>query len=270
VAAAGAFRPGGRDVLRRYGFVLAVAVAQPVFAHYAIQQVVGEFNRYLAYAVPVVVLLAAAAIEPRARAREDRAAFPAWTRLAALSLAALLAVAPPLAVDRYRRLDLQGRRDGLYILGFCRETLHAARRLASGRAVLLRISERRFAPFTFETSLFERMRWFLREGWGASAHYGTDEAFMEENRATIVVPVLAPAALEVTLALGATAASEARVSFNGRGLGRAPLGPGRDRHRFVVPRDAQFRGDNVLALEVAPGTPRARLYAVALTPLEVP
>jgi hypothetical protein len=60
------------------------------------------------------------------------------------------------------------------------------------------------------------------------------------------------------------------VSFNERELGRVPLGPARDRHRFVVPRDAQFRGDNRLRLEVAAGTPRARLYAVALTPLEVP
>jgi hypothetical protein len=270
LAAAGAFRPAGREARRRYGYVLAVAVLQPVFAHFAIQQVVGEFNRYLAYAVPVLVVLAAAAVEPRASAVAAPHTHPAWTVRAAAVLAVVLAIAPPLVVDRYRRMDLQGRRDGLYVLAFCRESLQGARRLASGRAVILRISEHRFASRGFETTLFERMRWFLREGWGPEPHYGTDEVVMREDRATIVLPVRDPAALEVTLALSADPATEVAVTVNGREIGRATVGPDRDRHRLVAPGNLLFRGDNRLGLAVAPGTPRARLYAVALTPLEVP
>lgn len=269
-ALVGSFRPAGRDALRRYGLVLAVALVQPVFAHFAIQQVVGEFNRYLAYAVPVLVVLAAAALEPRTLPHVTPARFPRGAVPVAAGLAAVLVFVPPLVVDRYRRLDLQGRRDGLYVLGFCRETVHTARRLASGRAVLLRISERRFVPWTFETALFERMRWFLRDGWGPNPHYGTDEVVMQDDRATIIVPVLDPVSLEVTLALSATEATEVRVAVNDREIGRAAIGPSRERLRFVAPRDALFRGDNLLSLAVVPGTPRARLYAVALTPLEVP
>jgi hypothetical protein len=173
-------------------------------------------------------------------------------------------------VDRSRRTDPQGRRDGLYVLAFCRESLQAARPLASGRAVLLRISEHRFAARGFETTLFDRMRWFLREGWGPEPHYGTDEVVMREDRATLVLPVLDPAALEVTLALSAEAPTEVAVTVNEREIGRATVGPERARHRLVAPGNLLFRGDNRLGLGVAPGTPRARLYAVALTPLEVP
>ena len=267
LAALGAFRPAGRDVLRRYGFVLGAALLQPALAHYAIQQVVGEFNRYLVYAVPVVVLLAAAALEPRPGPPAERVAFPRWVSAAAVALVAVLVAGPALLVDPYRRLDLQGRRDGLHVLAFCRETLHAARRLATGRPVLLRTRERRFRPGVFDTAVFERMRWYLREGWGPNPHYGTDEVVMEGDQAEVVVPVLEPALLEVTLALGAAAPTTVFVSFNGRSLGEAEVGRDRERWRFLVPAGSQFRGDNVLELRVAASAPRARLYAVALSPL---
>jgi hypothetical protein len=251
--------------------VVAVAALQPVLAHFAVQQVVGEFNRYLAYAVPVLVLLAAAAVEtPAAQSHAAPTTPAAWLPRAATATAIVLALAPPFVVDRYRRLDLQGRRDGLYVFAFCRESLRAARRLDSGRAVILRISEHRFAARGFETALFDRMRWFLRDGWGPEPHYGTDEVLMQDDRATIVVPVLRPAALEVTLALSAAETGEVNVTLGGRAIGRGAVGPSRERLRFVLPADALVRGDNVLTLEVAAGAPRARLYAVALTPLEVP
>ena len=52
-----------RSFLRRYAWVLAAALCQPLLAHYAIQQVVGEMNRYLLYAVPVLVGLALLALD---------------------------------------------------------------------------------------------------------------------------------------------------------------------------------------------------------------
>ena len=37
-----------------------------------------------------------------------------------------------------------------------------------------------------------RMRWFLREGWGGQAHYGTNEVVMHEAAAGVLLPILRP------------------------------------------------------------------------------
>jgi len=191
-------------------------------------------------------------------------------RRAAAVAAAAAALFPLALVDRYQRLDLQGRRDGLYVLGFCRGTLNAAGKLRKGAAVLFKMDERRFAPRGFETSQLERMRWFLREGWGPDAHYGTAEVFMEAPRATLVLPCLTPAPIEVTLAMSARREVPVRASVNGRFLGEGVVGPDRTRLRFEVPAAALFRGDNVVAVEVPAGAEFApRLYAVAYSPLAI-
>ena len=269
-AIAGTLRASARPFLRRYGWVLAATLVQPLLAHYAIQQVVGEMNRYLLYAVPVLVGLGLIALD-RAAANLDLPPAPAppsrptsWTGVAAVGLA--IAV-PLLAVDRYRRLDLQGRRDGNYILGFCHGTLAAARKLQDGSALLLRLEERRFDPQRFEPGMFERMRWFLRDGWGHEPQYATDEAFMQSDRATVVLPCYTPAPIEVTLAMSAVRDTALRVSANGRAIGEGTIGTARTRLRFQVPAEALFRGDNLLSLEVVEAVAAApRLYAIAYSP----
>jgi hypothetical protein len=251
--------------------VLAAALAQPLLAHYALQQVVGEMNRYLLYAVPVLVALGLIALDrvlpnlesPPAPVPPNRPV--PWTGLARVGLA--IAV-HPVARDSYRRLDLQGRRDGNYILGFCHGTLGVARRLQDGSAVLLRLEERRFDPQRFEPEMFERMRWFLRDGWGHEPQYATDEAFMQADRATVVLPCYTPAPIEVTLALSAARETPMRVSANGQPVGEGTIGTARTRLRFLVPAEALFRGDNLLSLEVAGAAAAApRLYAIAYSPI---
>jgi hypothetical protein len=269
-ATLGALRASARPFLRRYAWVLAATLVQPLLAHYAIQQVVGEMNRYLLYAVPVLVALALLALDrvlpnldvPPAPLRPGRPV----TRVLGVA-AALAMVVPLLLVDRYRRLDLQGRRDGNYILGFCHGTLTAARRLRDGGAVLLRMEERRFDPQRFEPEMYERMRWFLREGWGNAPEYVTDEALMQSDRATVVLPCYTPAPIEVTLAMSATRETAVRVSANGQRLGEGTIGTERTRLRFLVPAEALFRGDNLLTLETSDAAAtRPRLYAVAYSP----
>jgi hypothetical protein len=266
----GALRPAARPYLRRYAWVLAAVLVQPLLAHYAIQHVVGEMNRYLIYAVPVLVGLGLIALDrvlPNLDAPSPLAASTSprpWIAGAGLALAM---VVPLLVVDRYRRLDLQGRREGNYILGFCRGTLTAARKLQGGAAVLLRMDSRRFDPQRFEPEMFDRMRWFLREGWGNAPEYVTDEALMQSDRATLVLPCYTPAPIELTLAMSAARDLAMRVSVNGRPLGEGTVGTQRTRLRFLIPVDALFRGDNLVALEATDSAATyPRLYAIAYSP----
>lgn len=270
-AIAGALRLRARPYLGRYAWIVAGTFAQPLLAQYAIHQVVGEMNRYLLYAVPALVPLALIALDrvvPVFDAPPPATAAPRLLgRLA--TVATVVALVFPLAVlDRYRRLDLQGRRDGLYILGFCRGTLNTARKLRDGAAVLLKMDERRFTPQGFEAEEFERMRWFLRDGWGPAPWYGTEEALMQSDRATLVLPCLTPAPIEITLALSAATETPLRLSVNGRPIGEGLVSTARTRLRFEVPADALFRGDNMVALDVT-GVLAAhpRLYAVAYSPI---
>jgi hypothetical protein len=268
-ATLGALRPAGRAYLRRYGWVLPAVLLQPLLAQWAIQQVVGEMNRYLLYAAPVLVGLGLIALD-RLVPNLDAPSPPAtpsrrpWIAIASLALAM---VVPLLVVDRYRRLDLQGRREGNYVLGFCHGTLGAARKLKDGAAVLLRMEQRRFDPQRFEPEMFDRMRWFLREGWGNMPEYVTDEALMQSDRATLVLPCYAPAPIELTLAMSAAREIAVRVAVNGRALGEGTVGTQRTRLRFLIPPEALFRGDNIVALEAADAAATyPRLYAIAYSP----
>jgi hypothetical protein len=269
-AIGGALRPQSRAYLRRYGWVLPAVLLQPLLAQWAIQQVVGEINRYLLYAVPVLVGLALVGLDRLfPNLDEPRPAVPPvrrpWLAAAGLALAMVL---PLLVVDRYRRADLQGRREGNYILGFCHGTLTAARKLQAGVPVLLRMDERRFDPQRFEPEMFDRLRWFLREGWGNMPEYVTEEALMQSDRATLVLPCYTPAPIELTLAMSATRETTVRVAVNGRALGEGTIGTQRRRLRFPIPAEALFRGDNILALETADAAAiYPRLYAIAYSPI---
>ncbi|HUG55412.1 MAG TPA: hypothetical protein VMR21_17530 [Vicinamibacteria bacterium] len=270
LAALGALRSGARPFARRYGWVLLAAAAQPLLAHYAVHQMVGEMNRYLLYAVPVLIPLALSALDgvasPSSAAGHSR---PSGRKTAVVGAAVAASMAAPLfVVDDYRRLDLQGRRDGLYVLGFCQGTLNTARKLRDGAAVLFKMDERRFAPQGFDAARYDRMRWFLRDGWGPGAHYGTQEVVMEAERATLVLPCFRPAPVELTLAMSASVETPVRASVNGRFVGELAVGAERTRLRFLVPAAALFRGDNLVTVEVR-GPVRPRLHAVAYSPLDL-
>ena len=81
-------------------------------------------------------------------------------------------------------------RDGPFTLAFCRESLAFARRLAAGRVMAYDPATRRFKQGRSDPRDMERMRWFLRRGWGERPEYGMDEVTLAATGGTIVVPVL--------------------------------------------------------------------------------
>jgi hypothetical protein len=290
LAVVGLFAPGrGRDLGRRYGVLLALSLALPFAAAVytgsaapAEHFYTDDVPRLLAYAVPVFFALALAALAalrvrlptpagsplatPATRDSSDAAGDPdadpqrpwplvRWAVAAASILLAIGAAAVPFVVlDPYRRADLRGRTDGPFILAFSRDSLAFARRLAAGKPVLYEPKGRRFRAGRSDARHMERMRWFLREGWGERPEYGMEDVTMRGSRADIVLPVLEPRALVLAFELRAPQQVPLRVAVNGRPLGEIRAAPQPERQRLEVPEAALFRGDNRLTLEHAQGS----------------
>lgn len=273
LALAGACLPRAWPYLRRYGYGLIVTLLVPfgAFVYVGDSRVVffGQNSaRVLIYAVPLLLPLALHAIDAlrgrAAPAPEAARSSPRWSRVAG-ALAAILLVALGLGLDRYRRLDLRGARDGPLLLAFCRESLAAARRLERGRFTTFDPGRDYFVAGQSDARDLGRMRWYLRDGWGPRpSSISAAEVVMQEARATVVLPCLTPADWQVTLWLSAPTASTVRVDVNGRPLGEAFPAPQAGRHTVVVPRDALFRGDNLIGLTAA--GPGVRLHRYTVRP----
>jgi hypothetical protein len=275
VAVAGALTARGRGFLARQGYLLAVTLALPIAAGGYVSAGAaphffsGDVPRLLLYALPLLFPLAAFALEwPLGARAEERAESPAPRGpldAVAWLLAAAIALGPLALVDRYRRLDLSGPRDGPYVMGFCRETLRTARRLARGEAVAYRDLTQRYHAGVDDPGQLSRLRWFLREGWGERPHYRPGYMTMEEPRAALVLPVLAPRDVEVELELETRQPVRVSLEINGRALGELDLAPRGPAHRACVPGAALFRGDNLLRLTAS--APGLRLRALSYRPV---
>ena len=182
--------------------------------------------------------------------------------MVAAVLAVAAALAPLAIVDRYRRADLTGPRDGPYVLVVCRETLRTARRLSRGEEVALDPSQRRFAWGDSHPSEMDRMRWFLREGWGERAHYGTGEVTMHAERASVLLPVLVPADLSAALHVQSPRPMVIDASINGRPLHSWSVTADSGPETIAIPGAVLFRGDNLLTLSARDGVPGARLRGI--------
>jgi hypothetical protein len=273
VAALGALRERARSILRRYGYLLAVTLAAPLAAAtYTGAGRPGHFfaadvPRLLIYALPLLIALALVALDrvwPHMEVAPETRPFPAALRAVAAVLAGVAVVSPFLFVDRYRRLDLRGARDGPYVLGFVRETLRTAGRLDRGQAVFFAPETQSFAWGDSDPGELGRMRWFLREGWGDRAHYGTGEIVMQEGRATLILPCIRPRDLDLELMTQAPEGATLTVAVNGRPVGKTAPGAG----RLVVPLPAAllFRGDNLVTLASSAGSGGSRLTGFGLVP----
>jgi hypothetical protein len=276
-------RPAGRDIFRRYGLLLALALALPFAAGIytgtefpADHFYTDDVPRLLAYALPVLLALALSALrrgDAGAAAGADSAEDGTWAPMpgrrsrpacllvgtvSGLLILAALAV-PLIGLDRYRRADLRGRTDGPFVLAFSRESLAFGRRLEAGRPVMYEPVARRYLPGRSDPRHMERMRWFLREGFGQRPEYGMEEVSLQESPANVVLPVLEPRALVLGLELRADSPTPVRVSVNGTFLGTVTAAPLAQRERLTVPAQALFRGDNRLALERPFGAPAVTL-----------
>ena len=109
------------------------------------------------------------------------------------------------------------------------------------------------------------MRWFLREGWGPRAHYGTGDVVMQGPRASLLVPVARPRELEAAFRLDAPTPRPVELLVNGRSLGERMVGAAGEAV-VRLPPDALFRGDNVLTL-AAPEGPGVRFVSLTLRPI---
>jgi len=261
LAVLGALRGAAAPARSVAVYVVALAVIPPFLN--PVTFFPSDVPRLLIYALPVAIPLAVCAV----MAPASRAPRPDWPRRRKVgAVAAVLAVAAALAplaiVDRYRRADLTGPRDGPYVLVVCRETLRTARRLARGEEVALDPSERRYAWGDSHPSEMDRMRWFLREGWGERAHYGTGEVTMHAERASVLVPVLAPADLSAALHVQAPRPLVVDASINGRPLRSWAVGPDSAPETVAIPGAALVRGDNQLTLSARDGAPGARLRGI--------
>lgn len=269
LAVVGLCLPEGRPLVSRFGALLALTLALPFGAgiytggafpadHFYTEDV----PRLLIYAVPILFALGVSALGhlvsgPGPHPMADPASWPTGfkTAVAALSTVALLVAGalPFTTLDRYRRADLRGRTDGPFVLAFCRDSLAFARRLASGRLVVYDPVGRRFKAGKSDPRHLERMRWFLREGWGERPEYGMEEVTTQVSRATVLVPVLEPRDLILTLDLRSAQPTPVRVVMNGAGAGEV-VAAGPSKQRLKVPASSLFRGDNQLTFEMPGGT----------------
>jgi hypothetical protein len=273
LAALGALCPQARPILRRYGYLLVVTFA----AGFAAATYTGEGRpghffaadvpRLLLYALPVLIALASIALDrvwPHLQTPATVGLVPRPWRAAAAVLAVAAAVAPFLVVDRYRRVDLRGARDGPYVLSLCRESLRTAGRLERGQAVSFDADTQRFAWGDSDPGELDRMRWFLRDGWGGLAHYGTGDIVMHEAEATLLIPCFRPRDLEMELVTEAPPGTRLKVAVNGYPVGETA--PGGGRVIVSVPAALLFRGDNVATLSSQTDGTGARLRSLGLIP----
>jgi hypothetical protein len=275
LALLGSLLPAARPYLARYGYFVGFGFALPLAA--AVYTGEGEpaqfftrdVPRLLLYALPVTLPLALLALEhlrpakaepapPRPRARAPEAA--------SFTVACALALLPLLVLDPYRRVDLGGRRSGPYVVGLCRGTLRTASRLEAGQAIVWDPEARSFVPGVDHPGQLDRMRWFLWNGWGSEAYFGTGDFAMEERRASLLVPALRPSDLEATLALVGARETTLELLLNGTLVGSLRVGLERRDELVKLPARLLFRGDNLLTLVAreSPAPPGVRLLALRL------
>lgn len=270
LALLGAARRASRPLLRRFGYLLLLTLALPFAASVytgdsrSVPFFADDVPRLLLLALPVLLPLALAAIWPRPAPPSPARPTARWLEAVAAAAAVVLAALPPLALDSYRRVDLRGPRDGRLVLALCRESLAVARRLERGKLVSYDPEDRRFTPGKVDPHLLERMRWFLRDGWGPMPHYATGPVIMQAAAATLLLPCFRPADLDLVLTLSAPSQARLRVEVNGHPIGELGLGPGPAKQQLRIQATALFRGDNALRL-VGAG-PGARLHALVLRP----
>jgi len=256
LALVGLARTRALPSLRRYGVLLAMTLGLPFVASVYTDDrtelpfFADDIPRLLIYALPLLLHFALQAFEWSAALPASTA--PARERAWIWVLAALLPVCLSTQLDDYRRTDLRGPRDGRLVLALCRESLAFARRLEQGKPIAYDLPQRRFEQDRSDPRHLERMRWFLRAGFGRQAPYGSGPAKVLGPTGAVLLPCLRPAALRTTLWVSVEAAATVRVRANGQAVLAAELEGGTERLQADLPQDLLYRGDNLLTIEAPP------------------
>jgi hypothetical protein len=258
----------GRAFLARYGFVelvaIGVAFAASVYTDDAqtVPFFAADVPRLLIYAVPLAIAAAGVAFEGRC----DEAPGPRLTMgFRGLLAAVFLAVLPIVVQDPYRRADLRGPRDGRMVLAVCRDSLAFAERLEKGKALGFDVENRTFPSVGGDPQFLDRMRWFLRDGWGPRPQYGTGPAVMSGDHATLLLPCLRPAAWSIALFASAPGPTTLALRLNGHPLGQFSLDDSPKPTKVPLDPTWLFRGDNELEFD-APSGAGVRLHDLIVKP----
>jgi hypothetical protein len=272
LALLGALRPAGRAYLARYGYLAAALVALPFLAWVnipgarAVPLFGGNAVRLLLYALPLLLPLALLALDrvwPHRVPAPPPWPAPRWVPPAA-AVAALAAALSPLALDRYRRVPLHQVRDGPLVLATCRQTLATAAAVERGETVTFEPARHQFVWHVSDIHGLNRMRWYLKEGWGPAPHYGTGDVVLRAARGDILLPCLRPRPLALVLSADAAREELVDVFVNDRPVGQVLVGPDGRPATLRVPATMLVRGDNRLTLAAAqPGTVRLRALTFA-------
>jgi hypothetical protein len=269
LALVGALRAKSRAHLRRYALSLALLMAMAFLAWLKVPSrepvpLFGDnFERLLVYSLPLLLPLVLAALDRLWPALgPPPVTRPARRQLVPAVLALAVIVLPFVLLDRYRRVDLQGSRDGPLVLAVCRESWRMATRLASGEEVVFDPESSRFTWSDEDPGPPSRMRWFLREGWGDGAHYDAGPVLMHAPAATVLLPMLAPAEVDLRLRMTAPSPLALGLSVNGHALGSGRVGPEDGEQAFRIPARYLVRGDNLVTVTAPDGSLGARLLAI--------
>lgn len=271
LALLGALLPATRPLLRRYGLVLAALLALPFLYTLpfpaSTAYLAGELPRYAVYPLLLVLPLALAPLlqlggagpaGDRAPPAAPRAQRPALQR-ALYVLALGLALLPLVALDPYRRAELDGH-VGARLLDLARKGRAAAEALARGQAVVLDAAET--SAWARQHALVYELGWFFGRGWSLTPERAVR---MTAPEAVLLLPVRAPRALGLELALEADAAVVVAVALNGAPIGSVRAGPGVVRSKLRLPARSLYRGDNLLTL-VRADAGEVRFHAATLRP----
>lgn len=265
-------REDAREYLLRHALTLLPLLALPLFAAAytgegaATSFFADDVRRLLIYVIPFAAALAIR-LDPAHQRPPGLPASP-WLQRAAQVLV-VTSLAAPLALDRYSRIDLRTARDGPYVLGFTRETLKTARKLSRGETVVLDPSERKFAWGVTPPNELQKLRFFLRNGFGPLAHYGIHEIKMREVSATLVIPVLEPRRFAIKATMDARESAWVTFLAGGSKVGEALVGPQAVAVTLDIAETRLFRGDNPIEMRCEKaGTALPRILRIELS--EVP
>jgi len=273
LAVLGALRTKARGFVRRAGYLVPATMAAALVAWINVPSPTpvillgSNVARLVVYSLPVLIPLALVALDrvlPHMRDAPPPVPAPPWLRFACALVIAACLVFPFLALDRYRRVPLHATRNGIYVFTVCHESLEAARKLERGERIAWDLEQMTFDPaLATDNGGADRMRWFLREGWGDERWSG--EARLAGTAASFLLPALAPRDRELVLALSAPAEESVQISVNGTPLGAARLDPHAADHSFRIPARALFRGDNIVTVS-RPGAsvPGPRLHEIEI------
>jgi len=272
LALVGAVTRVARPFLVRYGYLAILTFAVPYLAWMNVPDTrpfgfLGDVPRLHIYALPFLIplaLIGLGRLVPRLAPHwppdvpRGVAASPLVTGLAVAVLAATVC-GPFLLVDRYQRVALHARRDGMQILLTCRHTLTVAERLRRGETVVLPVEPHEsLAPRDPR-----RWRWFLYGPWPDDVYTGDSDLRLANRPAALLIPTLEPATLEVGLRLVGAAQTAVALDVNGTPVGRLRVGTVARTRKIRLPAAALLRGDNVLTL--APRDPGVKVVIEGVT-----